>query len=76
MCRARGGQEIEPNSFFEWLKANVPYFAVPRYVETIEELPKNPVNRVLKHQLRDIGVTEKTWDFRALGLAICKSDRR
>ena len=35
----------------------VPYFAIPRYVEFRDDLPRNPVGRVLKYQLRDEGVT-------------------
>ena len=34
----------------------VPYFAIPRYVEFRDDLPRNPVGRVLKYQLRDEGV--------------------
>jgi carnitine-CoA ligase len=35
---------------------------VPRYIEFRTDLPRNPVGRVLKYQLRDDGVTEATWD--------------
>ncbi|GAA4544043.1 AMP-binding protein [Pseudonocardia xishanensis] len=70
------GQEIEWAEFFEFLKANVPYFAVPRYVEILAELPKNSAFRVQKHQLRDKGMTAETIDFRALGLTIAREDRR
>ena len=41
---------------------NMPYFAVPRYVEFLDELPRNPVGRVLKHELRSRGVTGATFD--------------
>ena len=45
----------------------VPYFAVPRYIEFRDDLPANPVGRVLKYQLRDEGVTAGTWDREAAG---------
>ncbi len=45
-----------------WVVERVPYFAVPRYIEFRDDLPRNPVGRVLKYQLRDEGVTETTWD--------------
>ena len=32
-----------------------------------DDLPRNPVGRVLKYQLRDEGVTEQTWDREASG---------
>ena len=34
-----------------------PYFAIPRYIEFRDDLPRNPVGRVLKYELRDEGVT-------------------
>jgi len=45
-----------------WCVDKVPYFAVPRYIEFRADLPRNPVGRVLKYQLRDEGVTGTTWD--------------
>ena len=44
-----------------WSTDKLPYFAVPRYIEFRDELPKNPVGRVLKYVLRDEGKTERTW---------------
>jgi len=46
-----------------WAIDNVPYYAVPRYIEFRAQLPKNPVGRILKNQLRDEGCTEATWDL-------------
>ncbi len=40
----------------------LPYYAVPRYIEFRDFLPINPLNKVMKYQLRDEGVTAKTWD--------------
>ena len=51
----------------EWSVERVPYFAVPRYIEFRDDLPRNPVGRVLKYQLRDDGVTPTTWDREAAG---------
>lgn len=47
----------------QWAIDNVPYYAVPRYIEFREALPKSPVGRVLKNQLRDEACTESTWDL-------------
>ena len=46
----------------------VPYFAIPRYIEFRDDLPRNPVGRVLKYQLRAEGVTPTTWDREAAGV--------
>jgi crotonobetaine/carnitine-CoA ligase len=56
-----------------WVADRVPFFAIPRYVEFRTDLPRNPVGRVLKYQLRDEGVTERTWDREAAGVTF---DRR
>lgn len=72
----RPGAALDRAEFFDWLRTHLPYFAVPRYVEQLDQLPKNPVNRVLKTTLRDRGVTADTWDFRAMGLIIARSERR
>ena len=50
-----------------WSVDKVPYFAVPRYIELRADLPRNPVGRVLKFELRDDGVTDATWDREAAG---------
>jgi crotonobetaine/carnitine-CoA ligase len=46
----------------EWAETRIPRFALPRYIEFRSELPKNPIGRVLKFQLRDEGLTPATWD--------------
>lgn len=68
--------EVDPKELFGYFKDNLPYFAIPRYVEVVTELPRNGVGRVLKHQLRDAGVTATTWDFDELGLTVSKDERR
>lgn len=56
-----------------WSVDQVPYFAVPRYIEFRSDLPRNPVGRVLKYELRDDGVTATTWDREQSGFTF---DRR
>ncbi|UIX31967.1 AMP-binding protein [Streptomyces sp. GQFP] len=70
------GASIEPGELFAWLHGALPYFAMPRYVELLDEIPKNHLGRVLKHTLRSRGVTDRTWDFEALGLSVGRDERR
>ena len=70
------GQTVEPTELFDFFKQTLPYFAIPRYVEVMPELPKNATLRVMKHLLRERGVTEETWDFDSLGLSVDKAERR
>jgi crotonobetaine/carnitine-CoA ligase len=58
--------------YCRWAAERLPFFAVPRYIEFRDELPKNPVGRVLKYQLRDEGVTRSTWDREQAGMEITR----
>lgn len=62
------GSALTADELFEWSLDRVPYFALPRFIEFRAELPKNAVGRVLKHRLRDEGVTAGTWDREAAGV--------
>jgi crotonobetaine/carnitine-CoA ligase len=48
----------------------MPYFAVPRYVEFVDDLPRNATGRVLKYQLRERPLGDATWDRDAAGYPI------
>lgn len=68
-------ERLEPDELHEYLRGALPYFAVPRYVQFVDELPVTPTGRVQKHKLR---VTDghSSWDFDELGLRVEKADRR
>jgi crotonobetaine/carnitine-CoA ligase len=71
------GQTPEIETLFQFFKASLPYFAVPRYVQFRSELPvTQATNRVMKHILRDEGVTEDTFDLEVLQLVVAKEERR
>ena len=53
------GAQLTEEELCRWMAERVPYFAIPRYVEFRDDLPRNPVGRVLKYQLRDEGVTAR-----------------
>ena len=56
------GSKITEEELCQWCVDRMPYFAVPRYIEFRAKLPKNPVGRTLKYQLREEGCTPDTWD--------------
>ena len=51
------GATLSEEDLCRWCAERVPYFAIPRYIEFRADLPRNPVGRVLKYELRDDGVT-------------------
>ncbi|MGA0026714.1 MAG: AMP-binding enzyme, partial [Steroidobacteraceae bacterium] len=55
-----------------WAANRMPYFAVPRYFEFRDDLPRNPVGRVLKYLLRDDGCTPRTWDREKAGVQLAR----
>jgi carnitine-CoA ligase len=58
----RTGSLLREKELFQWAIAKLPYFALPRYIEFRGELPKSPIGRILKYELRAQGKTETTWD--------------
>ncbi|OYO16576.1 ATP-dependent acyl-CoA ligase [Enemella dayhoffiae] len=57
------GTPLDPVALHDWICGQVPRYARPRYLELREQLPRNPVGRVLKHLLRAEGITPATLDF-------------
>ena len=52
---------------FAFLEGSMPAYMVPRYVDVIDEIPRNATTlRVQKFVLRERGVTATTWDRTAL----------
>ncbi len=66
------GSTLKPEDLFAWATDAVPYYALPRYIEFRDDMPKNPQGRVLKYQLRDEGKTASTWDLEATDIKVKK----
>ena len=58
---------VEPEELLRSCEPRLPYFAVPRYVEVVRELPLTPTGKVEKYKLRERGVGSTTWDAEAEG---------
>ncbi len=55
-------ETLLPEELIEYCDERMPYFAVPRFVEFMDSLPKTPTNRVEKYKLKQAGITANTWD--------------
>jgi crotonobetaine/carnitine-CoA ligase len=66
----KAGQTASVEELLAHCGQNLPYFAVPRYVDVVGELPQNDLGKVLKTELRDRGVTSTTWDAEAVGFEV------
>jgi crotonobetaine/carnitine-CoA ligase len=66
----RPGAAEGPAELCRWSVDHLPYFAVPRFVEVLEDLPRSHVGRVVKRELRERGVSARTWDRERDGLEL------
>lgn len=66
----RPGATLDHADLLDFCCERMPYFCVPRYVEVLDELPKNAVGRVRKDLLRSRGLTPAAWDREAHGYIV------
>ncbi|NHF72858.1 ATP-dependent acyl-CoA ligase [Paracoccus xiamenensis] len=64
------GAAPDPEAIIRHCEGKMSYFAVPRYVEFMAELPKTANGKVQKFILRERGVTDATWDREAAGVTV------
>ncbi|MDQ0382731.1 AMP-binding protein [Amycolatopsis thermophila] len=64
------GKTVAPDELVLHMARELPYFAVPRFVELVDELPKTPTAKIRKVELRERGNGPQTWDRVAAKIAI------
>jgi crotonobetaine/carnitine-CoA ligase len=68
----RRGEILPPEDLIKYCNERMAYFAIPRYLEFVSELPKTSTNRVEKYLLRQAGITQNTWDREKAGVKITR----
>ena len=48
----------------------MPYFAVPRFIEFVDSLPRTENGKIQKYKLRERGRSPRTWDREAAGIKL------
>ncbi len=66
----RAGSTIDPRSLIDFLKDRIAYFAIPRYIEIVDELPETENGKIKKFLLKERGVTQTTWDRESAGIRL------
>lgn len=56
------GQRVDSAELARFCESRLPYFAIPRYIELMDELPRTENGKVQKYKLRERGVTVSTWE--------------
>lgn len=59
---SRPGTKLDVQALLAHAQQHLPKFAVPRYVEFVEALPKTETNKVRKNVLREMPFGPATWD--------------
>jgi crotonobetaine/carnitine-CoA ligase len=69
----RPGTAIAPVELMQFCAVRLPYFAVPRFIDFVADLPRTENGKVRKYELRERGVTASTWDREASGFQLKRS---
>jgi crotonobetaine/carnitine-CoA ligase len=56
------GQRLKESDLVEYLKNDLPKFAVPRFIKIVTEFPKTETQRIIKKELVKAGVVAGTYD--------------
>jgi crotonobetaine/carnitine-CoA ligase len=65
------GVAFDPVDLIESLVPRMPRFAIPRFIEVWDELPKTEATaRIQKAKIRDAGVSDITWDRVTAGVSL------
>ncbi|WP_087972247.1 AMP-binding protein [Oceanobacillus rekensis] len=64
------GEKLGTEELLDFCQKRMAYFAVPRFVRFLNELPRTPSQRVEKYKLRKEGITEDTWDRELAGYQV------
>ena len=66
------GCALAPEALLDFCQPRMPYFAVPRYLRVLDDLPRTENGKVRKFRLRDDGITADTWDRDAAGYRVTR----
>lgn len=59
-----------PEEILDFCVTRMPYFAVPRFIEFLDELPKTPSQKIRKAELRDLRRAHDIWDRESVGYKV------
>ena len=68
----QGGEDIDNVALLDYCCIHIPRFAVPRYIEAVEEVAKTATGKIQKEPLRQAGITNRTWDRESVGYKIAR----
>ncbi len=66
------GPRLDALDLIKFIERKLPYFAVPRFVRFVAELPRTDTQKVQKTDLKKIAVTADTWDLEKSGYKVSR----
>jgi crotonobetaine/carnitine-CoA ligase len=66
----KDGVQLTEAELIRFCEGKMSYFAVPRFVEFVDEVPRTENGKVQKFKLRERGRSAKTWDREAAGMKL------
>jgi crotonobetaine/carnitine-CoA ligase len=66
------GAALAPKALLSYCEGRLAYYAMPRFIEFVDDLPKTGTQKIQKNVLKQRGVTAKTWDREAAGVLLAK----
>jgi crotonobetaine/carnitine-CoA ligase len=59
--QAKESATVEPEQLYQFVQDKLARFAWPKYIRVVKDLPKTETHRIIKHLLKQEGVTADTW---------------
>jgi carnitine-CoA ligase len=69
---AQPGTTPTPEEILDHCTGRMAHYAIPRYVEFVEQLPKTGTERIQYAALKERGITSETWDREQAGYKVSK----
>lgn len=64
------GTQIDPVEIMDFCSGRLAYFAIPRFLDIVAELPLTENRKIRKVALREAGITPTSWDRDAAGYIV------
>jgi crotonobetaine/carnitine-CoA ligase len=68
----REGAHVDPLELVKHCEGRLAYYAIPRFIDLVDELPLTETGKVRKNLLRERGRSAETWDREAVGYEVSR----
>jgi len=66
----KSGAAIDGAELIRYCEGRLSYFAIPRFIDFVADLPRTESGKVQKFKLREQGRSAQTWDPEAAGIKL------